>query len=186
MSTTLRTALIAAAFAIAASAQAQEVTLRTSIETAGTAVTLGDLFRDAGPVAGRAIGPAPTAGRTATFSPRFVQAAASAAGLQWAPPEGMTAILVTGRGGDGAVSTRASNNTAARFERTAAPSGDIAVRRGEIVTLVYVAPGMQLTTRARAMNDAAVGDAIRVVNLQSNRTVEATVTGAGAASANMN
>ena len=182
----LRTALIVAAvLATAASAQAQEVILRTSIETAGAAVTLGDLFQDAGPVSGRAVGPAPRAGRTATFSPRFVQAAASAAGLQWAPPEGLTAILVTGRGGDGAASIRA-NTSAARFERTAAPSGDIAVRRGEILTLVYVAPGMQLTTRARAMGDAAVGDAIRVVNLQSNRTVEATVTGAGAASANMN
>lgn len=186
MSTTLRSTLIAAAiFATAASAQAQEVTLRSSIETAGGAVTLGDLFQDAGPVAGRAVGPAPTAGRTATFSPRFVQAAASAAGLQWAPPEGLNAILVTGRGAMGAASVRANTN-AARFERTAAPSGDIAVRRGEVLTLVYVAPGMQLTTRARALGDAGVGDAIRVVNLQSNRTVEATVTGAGAASANMN
>ena len=53
MPTTLRTALIAAAvFATAASAQAQEVTLRSSIQTAGAAVTLGDLFQDAGPVAG--------------------------------------------------------------------------------------------------------------------------------------
>ena len=191
MPTTLRTVLFAAAataaaVAMATNAAAQDVTLRTSIETAGTAVTLGDLFIDAGPMSGRAVGPAPTPGRTATFSPRFVQAAASAAGLQWAPPQGMTTILVTGRGGDRVASTRAVNADGARYERTAAPSGDIAVRRGEVLTLVYVAPGMQLTTRARAMGDAAIGDPIRVVNLQSNRTVEATVTGAGAASANMN
>jgi flagella basal body P-ring formation protein FlgA len=66
----------------------------------------------------------------------------------------------------------------------AGASGDIAVRRGEIITLVYVAPGIQLTARARAASDASVGDIVRVTNLQSNRTVEATVTGIAAASAN--
>ncbi len=178
--TTLRAALIAAALAATpAVAMAQQVTLRPTVESAGAAVTLGDLFEDAGAVSGRAVAPAPGAGRSATFSARFVQAAASAAGLQWAPPAGLDAITVNGRGGEA---------RAARFERTAAaePSGDVAVRRGEIVTLVYVAPGMQLTTRARATADASVGDTIRVVNLQSNRTVEATVTGVAAASANAN
>ena len=181
--TTLRSVIVAAALACAAtSAQAQPVTLRASIETSGPAVTLGDLFTNAGAGSGRAVTPAPGAGRTARLPARFVQAAASAAGLEWSPPEGVSAITVTGRGGRGGVENIASA-TPARFERTAAPTGDIAVRRGDMLTLVYIAPGMQLTTRARATNDAAIGDPVRVVNLQSNRTVEATVTGIGAASA---
>ena len=182
--TTVRSVIAAAALVCAATgAQAQPVTLRASIETSGPAVTLGDLFSGAGAVAGRAVTPAPGAGRTANLPARFVQAAASAAGLEWTAPEGLNAITVTGRGGRGAIQTAAAS-VPARFERTAAPSGDIAVRRGEMLTLVYIAPGMQLTTRARATADAAVGDAVRVVNLQSNRTVDAIVTGVGAASAN--
>lgn len=177
----LRAAAIAAAVFMAGTVDAlaqQAVTLRRSIEAAGPAVTLGDFFEDAGAAGGRAVAPAPTAGRTATFSPRFVQAAASAAGLDWTPPPGMTAILVAGRGGNGGAS--------ARFQATSTPTGDIAVHRGEVITLVYVAPGLQLTTRARAMSDGGVGDAVRLVNLQSNRTVDAVVTGAGAATASAN
>lgn len=176
----LRAAAITAAVFMAGTVDAlaqQAVTLRRTIEASGPAVTLGDFFEDAGAAAGRAVAPAPTSGRTATFSPRFVQAAASAAGLDWTPPPGMTAILVAGRGGEG---------VAPRFQTTSTPAGDIAVRRGETVTLVYVAPGLQLTTRARAMSDGGVGDTVRLVNLQSNRTVDAVVTGAGAATARAN
>lgn len=169
-------AVVAVLFASDALAQ-PAVTLRNTIEASGPVVTLGDLFAEAGPAAGRAVAPAPTSGRTATFSPRFVQAAANAAGLDWTPPQGMTAILVTGRGGGA---------SAARFQSTSTPTGDIAVRRGEIVTLVYVAPGLQLTTRARAAGDGGVGDTVRLVNLQSNRTVDAVVTGVGAATARAN
>lgn len=170
----LRALVLAAALLASPLAHAQQVTLRPQVEAAGAAVTLGDLFENAGAVSGRAVGPAPGAGRSATFSARFVQAAASAAGLQWTPTAGTERIVVSGRGG-----------ATARYQPAAASaSGDVAVRRGEIVTLIYVAPGMQLTARARAAADASVGDTIRVVNLQSNRTVEATVTGIATASAN--
>jgi flagella basal body P-ring formation protein FlgA len=55
------------------------------------------------------------------------------------------------------------------------------VSRGELVTLVFEAPGIQLSVRARAMEDAADGEVARFVNLQSNRTVEALVDGPGRA-----
>lgn len=55
------------------------------------------------------------------------------------------------------------------------------VERGELVTLFFEVPGIQLTVRARAMEDAAEGDVARFVNLQSNRTVEAFVDGPGRA-----
>lgn len=55
------------------------------------------------------------------------------------------------------------------------------VERGELVTLLFEAPGIQLSVRARAMEDASDGELARFVNLQSNRTVEALVDGPGRA-----
>ncbi|MHA6287047.1 flagellar basal body P-ring formation chaperone FlgA [Maricaulis sp. CAU 1757] len=55
------------------------------------------------------------------------------------------------------------------------------VSRGELVTLTFEAPGIQLSVRARALEDAADGELARFVNLQSNRTVEALVDGPGRA-----
>jgi flagella basal body P-ring formation protein FlgA len=46
------------------------------------------------------------------------------------------------------------------------------VRRGELVTLVYEAPGLALTARGRVLVDGARGEAVTVINEQSRRTVE--------------
>lgn len=59
------------------------------------------------------------------------------------------------------------------------------VGRGEQVTLLFEAPGIQLSVRARALEDAADGEMARFVNLQSNRTVEALVDGPGRARVGM-
>ncbi|MEO1039621.1 MAG: flagellar basal body P-ring formation chaperone FlgA [Pseudomonadota bacterium] len=56
-----------------------------------------------------------------------------------------------------------------------------AITRGETVALVFEVGALTLTARARAMNDAAVGETARFVNLQSNRTVEAVVEAPGRA-----
>ena len=57
----------------------------------------------------------------------------------------------------------------------------VVISRGETVTLVFDAPGIQLTVRARALEDVADGEVARFVNLQSNRTVEALADGPGRA-----
>lgn len=57
----------------------------------------------------------------------------------------------------------------------------IMVSRGDLVTLMFEARGIQLSVRARAMENAADGELARFVNLQSNRTVEAMVDGPGRA-----
>ena len=62
-------------------------------------------------------------------------------------------------------------------------AGHAAIRRGDSVSLVYQAPGMSLTMRARALEDGAIGQPIRLQNTSSNRTIEAVVTGPGAARA---
>lgn len=51
------------------------------------------------------------------------------------------------------------------------------IERGEIVTLAVNAGFMKLTAQARALQDGAKGDIIRVVNTASNQTVRAVVTG---------
>ncbi len=51
------------------------------------------------------------------------------------------------------------------------------VHRDEAVTLVYEVPGILLTTRGKALESGAEGDVINVLNVQSNRTIQGTVTG---------
>jgi flagellar basal body P-ring formation protein FlgA len=54
-----------------------------------------------------------------------------------------------------------------------------AVRRGEMVTLMFEAGGLRLSVRGRAMADAGVGSVIKVLNPQSNKTLDAMVEGQG-------
>lgn len=158
--------LLACAFGGAA--WARPVELKADIECTGPAVTLGDVFVNAGDMSGRAVAPAPAPGARTTFSARFLAAAAAAAGLEWAPPAGVDKITVTSIGG-------------ARRQAVAYTKAQPAVRRGDTVVMVYVAPGVQLTTRGKAMNDAAVGEAVSLTNLQSNKPVDAIVTAPGTA-----
>lgn len=155
---------------------AETVTLRPRIEASGPAITMGDVFEGApADVAGRAIAPSPPAGQVSTISMPVLSASASAAGLQFSPPAGVNSVQVVRPGG---------------LRATVAPSGggrsmaDAAVRRGESVMLVYEMPGMQLSMRARAMEDGAIGQPVRLLNTSSNRTIDAVVTGPGAARAN--
>ncbi len=53
------------------------------------------------------------------------------------------------------------------------------VTRNESVTIVYEAPGIFLTIRGKALEAGAAGDLVNVLNIQSNRTVQATVAGPG-------
>jgi flagella basal body P-ring formation protein FlgA len=52
-----------------------------------------------------------------------------------------------------------------------------AVHRDDNVTLVYEVPGILLTTRGKALESGAEGDVINVLNAQSKRTIQGTVTG---------
>lgn len=53
------------------------------------------------------------------------------------------------------------------------------VTRGSLVTLKIQTEFMTITAQGKALQDGAKGDAIRVINTQSNRTVEGTVDGPG-------
>jgi flagella basal body P-ring formation protein FlgA len=53
------------------------------------------------------------------------------------------------------------------------------VQRNEAVTILYEVPGVRLTVRGKALEAGALGDIISVLNIQSNRTVQGTVSGPG-------
>lgn len=157
-------------------AHSQTVTLRPRIEASGPAITMGDVFEGApAEIAARAIAPAPPAGQVAALSMPMLVAAASAAGLEFTAPPGANSVQVVRPGG-------------ARATLPATGGGrvmaDAAIRRGETVNLLYAAPGMSLAIRARALEDGAVGQPIRLLNTTSNRTIDAVVTAPGLARAN--
>ncbi len=49
------------------------------------------------------------------------------------------------------------------------------VERGAVLTVTHEAPGLTISVRARALEAGALGDTIRVQNLQSNRIIECIV-----------
>lgn len=53
------------------------------------------------------------------------------------------------------------------------------VRQNEAVTITYEAPGLFLSMRGKALDAGAEGDTVNVLNVQSKRTVQGTVTGPG-------
>jgi len=57
------------------------------------------------------------------------------------------------------------------------------VRKSDMVTVVYSAPGLQLTSKAQALDSGGKGDVVTIMNLRSKRVIEAVVTGEGTVSA---
>jgi flagella basal body P-ring formation protein FlgA len=53
------------------------------------------------------------------------------------------------------------------------------VGRGETVTMMFQVPGITVTILGKAVEPGALGDAISVLNVQSKRTIQATVIGPG-------
>jgi flagella basal body P-ring formation protein FlgA len=156
--------------------QAQTVTLRPRIEAEGPAITMGDVFEGApASVAARALAPSPPPGQIASLSMPVLAAAASAAGLDFTAPLGVNAVQVVRPGGARATLPPTVDGRVV---------ADAAVRRGETVNLVYQIPGLSLSMRARALEDAALGQPVRLLNTSSNRTIDAVVTARGAARAN--
>ena len=51
------------------------------------------------------------------------------------------------------------------------------VEKNASVTMTYEMPGLQLAMRGKALAGGAMGDVIQVQNINSKKTVEATITG---------
>jgi flagella basal body P-ring formation protein FlgA len=66
---------------------------------------------------------------------------------------------------------------AGQIIRTADVAKPELVGRNENVTIVYEVPGILLTMTGKAIDPGALGDTINVVNVQSKRTIQATIIG---------
>lgn len=53
------------------------------------------------------------------------------------------------------------------------------VRKGDLVTVAFEAPGLSLSIRGKALEDGKYGQAVRVMNTQTNRTFEGVALAAG-------
>ncbi|MDE1151957.1 MAG: flagellar basal body P-ring formation chaperone FlgA [Micavibrio sp.] len=53
----------------------------------------------------------------------------------------------------------------------------VIIKKGDLVTMVLKSPTMTLTTQGKALENAADGESLRVINISSNQTLDAVVTG---------
>lgn len=55
----------------------------------------------------------------------------------------------------------------------------IVVNKGQVVTMVFTAPGVEVTATGRAMTEGGIGDTVTIQNPASYRMISATVTAPG-------
>jgi flagella basal body P-ring formation protein FlgA len=179
--------LLALVLAAAATpALADPVTLRASPQDADGRVTLGDIFDGAGAAADVVV--AERAGPSVVLPAHQVQAAARAAGLDWANPQGLRRVVVrrapeAAAGGANAAPAGPAAAAAALAPATpvrASPGAPV-IQRGDAVQVVYEMDGVRLTVTGRAQRSAAVGQPVPVLNLQSGRVIEAVAAAPGRA-----
>lgn len=166
------------------------IELREKARAKGPALQLGDVFAIEGPAATKEIAPAPPPGEAGTYATAFLSAAARAAGYEWTPQAGFIQIAIEGPRRDEpqrppshfAQTQRGYANplptSAAATSQASAPF----IKRGDQITLVYAQGPLRLSTKARALSGAAVGETLRVVTLPAEQHLEARVTGPGEAS----
>lgn len=166
-------------------ALAGPVTLKSHPVDSDGQVTFGDVFDGAGAasnvVVGRRIGP------SIVFEAGQLQGLARQSGLDWANPTGLRRVVV--RQGDQAqvASTSvAPAGTAVPAITTAlapvrAAYADRVISRNDMVEVAFESGGIRLTVTGRAQRNAAMGEPVAVLNMQSGRTIDAVATGPGRA-----
>jgi flagella basal body P-ring formation protein FlgA len=60
----------------------------------------------------------------------------------------------------------------------------VVVVKGQTVTMIFYAPGVEVTAMGRAMGEGGVGDTVTIQNPASYRMITATVSGPGTVRAN--
>ena len=58
-------------------------------------------------------------------------------------------------------------------------TGDGTIVANDNVTITYQVPGITLTMRGKAIDGGTLGEVVNVLNVQSKRTIQATVAGPG-------
>ena len=183
----MRTLILGAimALAVAGSALAGPVTLKSNpVDTDGQ-VTFGDVFDGAGSASGVVVGR--RVGPSIVFEAAQLQGLARQSGLDWANPTGLRRVVVRqGTQAQMASANAASPATTMPATTTAlAPArsayADRVISRNDLVEVAFESGGIRLTVTGRAQRNAAMGEPVAVLNPQSGRTIDAVATGPGRA-----
>ena len=184
----MRALILGAALALtfAGSAFAGPVTLKSNPVDSDGQVTFGDLFDGAGGASGVVVGR--RVGPSIVFEAGQLQSLARQSGLDWANPTGLRRVVVrhaaeapvmTASAGPAVSPTTAAAPTYAPAR--AAYGGDRVISRNDLVEVAFESGGIRLTVTGRAQRNAAMGEPVAVLNLQSGRTIDAVATGPGRA-----
>jgi len=177
----------ALALAFAGSAFAGPVTLKSNPVDSDGQVTFGDLFDGAGGASGVVVGR--RVGPSIVFEAAQLQSLARQSGLDWANPTGLRRVVVRHAAQAPTVSAHVASDSAAPAISPAASAyaparaayGDRVISRNDLVEVAFESGGIRLTVTGRAQRNAAVGEPVAVLNLQSGRTIDAVATGPGRA-----
>lgn len=203
-----------AALSIPSLASAQQVlTLKGAPQNGDGHVTIGDVFDNAGPIAGVLLGY--RNGNSAILDAATVQSIVGANGGYWANPRGQHRIVVTATGagtaqvappvqrvaqpenpfasqpfptasatvGPAPATVAMTPPSAQAQAQTLAARGPIVVHRMEIIDVTWSAAGMALTMSGVAQKDGAAGESVAVQNPTSKKMIDAVITGPGHAAA---
>lgn len=181
------------------SVHAQQVlTLKSSPTDGDGRITVGDVFDNAGPVAGVVLGY--RSGNTAILDAATVQSVVGANGGYWDNPRGLHRITVS-QGADGAVGPQAAQQAAQVVRQPPNPFANMpapppasapamaqavnhnpmVVKRSDLIDVTWSANGLSLTMSGVAQKDAAAGDLIPVQNPSSKKLIDVVITGPGQA-----
>lgn len=178
----------ALALAVAGSAFAGPVTLKSNPVDSDGQVTFGDLFDGAGGASGVVVGR--RVGPSIVFEAGQLQSLARQSGLDWANPTGLRRVVVRHATEAPTVSAHVASGSAALAVSPTPPTyaparaaayADRVISRNDLVEVAFESGGIRLTVTGRAQRNAGMGEPVAVLNLQSGRTIDAVATGPGRA-----
>lgn len=180
-----RALIAAAALLITTPALAAPVSLKANPVDADGQVTLGDIFDGAG--ASSSVVVARRSGPSVVMEAGQLQSLARQSGLEWDNPRGLRRVVI--RSADLAPSsTTPAPATAAATPTPARPAvyqpsvrAERVIARNDIVQVVYTVGGVRLTISGRATANAAAGEPVSILNLDSGRTIDALAVSPGQA-----
>lgn len=180
-----RSLIAIAAVLVAMPAVASPVTLKANpVDTDGQ-VTFSDIFDGAG--ASSSVVVARRSGPSVVMEAGQLQSLARQSGLEWDNPRGLRRVVIRSAALSPSAATPAAAATAetAPVARPAAfqPSlrAERVISRNDIVQVVYIVGGVRLTISGRATANAAAGEPVSILNLDSGRTIDALAVSPGQA-----
>ena len=176
------TVIAAAALLVATSALAGPVTLKANPVDSDGQVTFGDIFDGAG--ASSSIVVARRSGPSVVMEAGQLQSLARQSGLSWDNPRGLRRVVIRSAAlspSAGAPAAAASAPAPARPAYQPSVRAERVIARNDIVQVVYIVGGVRLTISGRATANAAAGEPVSILNIDSGRTIDALAVGPGQA-----